>query len=389
MQRVTSLATLVLAFAVCAGCTEPEIVARTRPDCGAMMIVDGGDAGAPPVDPEPMVPDGGAGCSPYHPPMPPAVSTEGPDTDPTAFAIKQISLDEGGDRWRRIGFDLDTLCSDGTIATADCTPATPPIVVGGAEDGVRGIDNTFGRVLLPALLLAAPALAVEARQDQELGRYDLLLQLTRYNGTDDDPRVDVVMSQTEYVAPSVGVRDGGVPMPADICGARPRWDGTDIAYPGDLAFVGGDPTMPRLHDDHAYVRGGVLVVTVPDRSELDLSGDGRTVRVRLTGATLVGTLSRDRRNLQNVVLSGRWSITDVLEVLPLFGLCPGVPADDSQRAVVMQLLNMGADIRSNPATDRMGLPCDAMSFGLMAQGYRVTVGAVVPSSAMLTPCPMP
>lgn len=386
MTHVTGIARLVLACAMCIGCSEPEIVPRMRPDCGASATLDGG---VTPPETDPVVPDGGPGCSPYHRPMAPAATTEGPDLAPMAFALKQITIDQSAERWRRIGYDLDSVCTDTTAGSGSCTSPSPPVVIGPPEDGYRGIDNVFGRVLSPALLLTAPDLQAGARSDQELGRYDLLIELSHYNGADDDPRVDAIVAQTEYVSATVGGRDGGVPTPAEVCGLRPRWDGTDIAYPGDLAFIDGLGTMPKLRDDRAYVRGGVLVIKLPARAEFDVAGSGRTARIRLTDATVVGTLSADRGRLQNVIVSGRWSIVDILEVLPLFGLCPGVPADDSQRAVLTQLLAMGADIRSDPTSDRMGLTCDAVSFGLLMQGYRVLLGEIVPSSARLTPCPTP
>ena len=79
--------------------------------------------------------------------------------------------------------------------------------------------------------------------------------------------------------------------------------------------------------------------------------------LRLTDAFLVATLSADERRREDAAISGRWAMIDIQSMFTQLGICPGT----SERQNLDVLLFRFPDIRSDPATDGIGAPCDAYS----------------------------
>src|SRR5690606_10830332 len=71
---------------------------------------------------------------------------DGDDGEEYVFGLRDVVLDQGGERWREIGLDLDGRCTVAPAFDTECLPqrrARPP------SDGEGGIDNTFGSSLFP------------------------------------------------------------------------------------------------------------------------------------------------------------------------------------------------------------------------------------------------
>ncbi len=336
-------------------------------DAGA----DGGVVDAGPGDAGTDAQMHDAGCSPIRPPgRPPA---EDGDGEELMFALKDLVLDQRPERWRSIGYDLDGLCSEPPEPEVECRPpdeTAPP-----ETDGERGTDNAFGH-RVPLLLFAFVGdVNTRLAAVHEQGRGLVLLRLGEWNGEDDDPRVDVILSHSVRAelgeAADAGVPDGGV---------VPRWDGTDVFYGSTADFVGGDPARPRTRNDNAYVSGRTLVVPLPERAPLVWEGEDLALSVVLTDAVLTARISDDASRLEDVTLSGRWSVLDVLEAFEGLGFCAG---DENQMALD-RLLNEAADVRETEALP--DVPCDALSVGIALTGYLGTWGGIETPSPAPAPC---
>lgn len=372
-RRHAAHATAVL-LGLCAGCSvyDPALIDRDSgpPDAGLR------DAGAPR--------DAGP-CNSRVPPPRPTIA-DGPDGPETTFALKDVVLDQGGDQWRDIGYNLDGLCSSPPDPIVECRP--PRVTASPEVDGMDGIDNGFGHNFYPLIAVTLPTLEADARAAQEAGIGALVLRVRAWNGTGDDPRVDITVTQSVFGMPGTpdagvpGGGDGGLPTVPDGGLPPPAWMGDDYFWGRDDTFLDGNPERPRVRDDNAYVVDRVAVFRIPDRTEVLFTASEQGVLVRLTGGIATGRLSDDGQRIENVTIAGRWAITDMLETAERVGVCRGT----AQYNIVSNLLDNTADVRSTPGTGGDGVPCDAISVGVTFTGYRAHLAGIATAPALPNPC---
>jgi hypothetical protein len=361
MRGARALATTWLACAAITGChvfDESKLDAATQGD-GAI------DAGARDAGAQDAGLDAGPSCEPRQPPPRPSLADSG-DVE-AAFALRDIRLDQRAVRWRTVGYDLDGLCSEPGAPALECDPpATPP---GEPVDGEDGVDNAFGQWISPLLLFLVPSIEEQARSEQESGNLAFLLQLREWNGTEDDPHVEAVVSQSASATDEAG--DPSL-----------RWDGTDRWWSRRDSFLDGDPAQPLLVDDNAYVAGGTLVVTLPLRSELVIPGGDARLRLRLTDTVLSARIEGSGAELGDVTIAGRWALIDVAAAASELGLC--TPTD---RSALVDLGEEAADVRSTPGTGGEGVPCNAVSVGIELTGVRMQWEGLQDGEPLTDPCP--
>lgn len=367
-QGMSSRIGLVLLVAWLSGCDvyDETLLARD----GAM---DGGDAGT--------------SCSPLaNPPTRPAIADDG--NSEVVFALRNISLNQDGDRWRSIGFDLDGLCSGGAGAAVECDPMTPG--ANSSLDGEHGIDNAFGRAITPLLSAAYPTLEAEAQELQTLGLGVIVLRIANWNGEANDSRVHATFTQSAYGTPSLA--DGGVPMPELPDGGPnyadggdppvPQWNGDDYWWGRADSFFDNDPTRPITSDDNAYIANRTLVMHLPDGREIVFAGDTRGVNFRLTDARLVAEISSDGTRVTRATLVGRWALNDVLEAVQHAGVC----TDNPLYMTLSNLLRTAVDVRSVPGSGGAGVECDALSVGLLFDGVSAHFAGIGPAYPLPDSC---
>jgi len=287
-----------------------------------------------------------------------------------------------------IGFDLDDLCTDSTNRASECMAGQTEL------DGVDGIDNQFGAQLFPLVNVAVPGLEQHARDAQTAGNGLPVLRMRGWNGTMNDPLVDITITTAVYstagtgttMAPALMSTDAmhptlanGMPLPA------PTWDGQDWTWVRDDSFVAGNLEMPLVQDDQAYVTNGLIVARIPARIDIIFPTSTVGVLVRLTDAVAVGQLSSDGMMLNNVVVAGRWSEADLLSTAQNIGLCAGTP----EYNILVSELARYADVRSTPPQpgDPV-LPCDALSLGVGFTGFRMRIAGTATGLAILDECTM-
>ncbi|HJL19912.1 MAG TPA: hypothetical protein RMH99_29885, partial [Sandaracinaceae bacterium LLY-WYZ-13_1] len=312
---------------------------------------------------------------------------DGDDEQEYIYGLREVILDQSGEAWREIGLDLDGLCT--TSANGFPTECVPPGMPRPPTDGEEGIDNTFGDRLFPLVDLTVPGLQQTAQAAQEEGKLPAL-RLRGWNGENDDPRVEVVITNAIFTVPAAD--DGSIPE-FDIesfvavdpdSGERllPDWDGEDYGFFRDTTFFDGDPEQPLIADDNAYVAGGVLVARLPERVTILFPAEEVGVLVRLTDATAFGTFSEDRGVLEDVIVTGRWKTLDLLATAENVGVCRGT---DNYRILSGQL-DAIADIRSMPGSGGEGVECDAVSLGVQFTGYRMRWGGLTPGPPVRNIC---
>lgn len=314
------------------------------------------------------------------PPRPPE-STEGPDTGEIVVGLHRVVLDPPGSEWREIGFDLDHVTTVGPDFPTACTPrgsGTPQI------DGVDGIDNVFGSDFYTLVSAATSDLEANARATQEVGNGALMLRVIGWNGTPNDPHVTVHVLQSFYAAPGAAGDAMPPPPPADPSASAARWDGNDWFWVRADGLAGGDIDAPLVSDDLAYVSGGTVVASIPDRVDVFFVTGMYTVRVRLSDALAAGLAPVEgEADLPGVVtIAGRWSITDLLETARNIDVCP----EDREYGLLRGQLDELADVRSRPETDNMGQPCDAISVGTTFVATRVRLAGIATAPSPIDYC---
>jgi hypothetical protein len=330
-------------------------------------LVGAADAGG--VDMGPRRDLGCTTCSPGSPPARPTVA-DGPDGPEVTFALREMQLNQDGNRWQTIGYDLDGLVSEGNPGDVECTAPGTGVP---EADGAGGIDNVFGRVITPLILAADPGLEREVRTAQQQGLGAIVLRVRGWSGRDDDPRVSVVFAQSVFgtpapsgTPPDASVPDGGVIYDGGGLPLLPLWDGSDAWWVRRDAFFDGDVSRPRIADDNAYVAGRVLVMRLPDGRDIAFGGEERGIVVRMADALLTAAISPDGRDVERAILAGRWAVDDILDVIRYAAVCPG----DTNYTILQNLLANNADIRAVRGSGGPSAQCDAISVGIAFTGKR-------------------
>ena len=355
-----------------AGPQDAGDVDADRPDAsGGCEQGDSGVVGAP------------LGCMPARPGVRPICADDGTTIGTLHFGLRDVLIDQSGDRWRTLGWDMDGDCTDALAATpvSECTPPSAPA----PTDGIDGRDNAFGAQIVSQFLLFSPAIATETAMSLASGSNVPVVTLDGWNGQPDDPRVAVSLGYAiDILRADTPVPDGGVTETNML--PPPLWDGTDVAYLSASAFGGGG--RPLLLDDNAYVTGGRLVARLPDRADIDLPGQRGTVRARLTECRLSANLVGPGTALTNVLVTGRWSESDLLMYIHDLGICPGTPFNDAILSAFTTVIERSMDVRATPGTGGPGIDCDAVSTTFpFENGVRVSWGGI--STITLPPyaCP--
>lgn len=329
----------------------------------------------------------GPACDLHEPPPRPEGTDDGEDAGEVVFALKDVTLDQGGDQWRDIGFDLDGLCSVPPDPQVECDPPHP--TVSPETDGNGGIDNAFGHQLYPLVAVTLPTLQEDARASEELGLGAIMVRVRGWNGRPNDPRVDAMIAISVFGASGDGSgsapevtfgADGSPQLPDGSEPAPPAWEGDDWFWVRPENFVEGNLDRPVLRDDNAYVADNQLVAVLPERTDILFQATEQAVLVRLTESIAYADLT-DRSVMPSQV-AGRWAILDILQTAERVGICPGT----GQYDIISTQLDRSADIRSQAGTGGAGVDCDALSIGVTFVGYPANIGGIGPESTVPNAC---
>lgn len=306
-----------------------------------------------------------------------------------AFSTISTSPDAGPGLCPTPGVNLDGLTTclgeDGGQVSPTCPPDKPHCRWGPACskqtrpgdvscDDVGGVDNAFSAVLRRSPFAVIPkfdARQVDPNVVLRTGVANVLIRLSGYNGTPNDPDVTVAF----FV--SSGVDETTTPMlPKEFDGGpeylRVRWDGesrrTWFIDPTSLA----EPTarIPR-YSTSGFVRDGVLVVTattmvVPFGLSLVISDARMVADLRRAGDDWI---------LRNGMVGGRISIADLVHALDPLQFFLGeslTSVCDSEllRGQLLKLFCQAADLSSD------GGACDVLSVGLTFRAVPADLGPV-------------
>jgi len=306
------------------------------------------------------------------PERPPGGTSSNDDDVEAVFAFRNISLDQSGDRWRRLGLDLDGMDTTSIGDAAECVAANgnPPL------DGDKGIDNAFGQYVLPTVVSLIACLEDNIALNQGSGRGTVLLRLREWNGTPNDAKVDVsVLSAVDGTSlDDVSSVDWGGPNGSELMtpGATeqapdPAWDGEDYFFVDPSSLVAGDIDRPEVWKTDAYIRDGRVVLPVDTAATfVFLTGPGG-FSISLNGF-LVADISEDGQILEKGLIAGRFPAGELISTLELLGIC-----DESLRGSVIGLLTDNLDLRVDPDVGSPDDQCTATGVTFSFHGIRAKI----------------
>jgi hypothetical protein len=267
--------------------------------------------------------------------------------------------------WKNYGFDID-----GKISTAASTDLCQPR--GGAAaknvypDGANGIDNSFGKLIVPIIAGIASDFATKANDALAAGGATSLFTLRNLgNGASYNPVVSAIYQSEDR-------------------GASPQYDGTDVFLidPASLDDA-DDVTKPKVVSPNAYIVNDTWVTG--DKLQLQISlytGGSFSLTLPIQAATISATLSADHQTATLGTISGVIPVTALEAQLRAMAaqtdpsLCSGPTA-----VSILTQVEQAADILQDGTQDPTK-PCDGISIGLGFDGAVVKRG---PPGPMLAP----
>lgn len=326
--------------------------------------------------------------------------SDAPDIEPFFLGLDQIWL--GGQRldgtrdkdaWQDFGFDLDGTCTASPTCEASTESSCKRNQVGFVPDGNHCRDNNFGKLQN----LVSGSADVGGRYGLNngtfncglcYGKYNLLIRVSEYNGTDSDDQVRVDI----YRSPGLELD-----LPLSTCDddptARLCWWVANEAWKIDRKST-TNPSSPSLAnaqvaDGNAFVRDGYLVARFPAKSLFWFPGnylDTTTFPIQLSQGIVSARLSRAPDNTYRMtdgVIGGRITSADLIQSFRWVGLCEGDPLFPVANSAILANVDITADPDAGPDAT-----CDALSVGIVFSARQANVGKIV-DGPDLVECPPP
>lgn len=307
----------------------------------------------------------------------------GPDKPPpadaqaTVFAVNKLFLGstnrDGSSNtasgWKQYGYNLDGKIS--TEASKDlCKPrkgANPKNIY---ADGNEGIDNSFGRNILPVIRAAAPDAESSVNDSILEGSFTLLLN------------IDKLGPDREY-NPLAARMYGG----ADL-GLAPKFDGTD-EWPvlPELLNDPKDITSSKIQFPTSYLVENTWVSGSNAPINLALSVSGFTVNLTIANAVVSMKLSDDHKTATEGTIAGILETTvltsELKKVVAAFdeSFCEDNATVDSILTQVEQASDIMQDGSQDPTKE-----CDGISIGLGFNMAHAKLGVVAEPAEISDPC---
>jgi hypothetical protein len=302
-----------------------------------------------------------------------------PGDGPTSvtFAVSKLYLGDiardgtpdKSNGWKKFGFDID-----GKISTKDSTDLCKTNSGGTKSsvypDGDDGIDNSFGRNILPIILGLASDASSKINDSILKGTFTLMLD------------VDKLGTSADYNPLTTRLYAG-----ADL-GMAPKFDGSD-KWPvrPELLTNPTDIKSSKVQFPSSYVTGNTWVSGSKGDVTLSLSIQGYTLNLTIGSAQIAMQLDPTHKKVTNGTIAGVLE-TEVLttELKKVAGgfnasLCSGSTIDS-----IITQIKQASDIMKDGSQDA-AKTCDGISIGLGFDGDVVQIGAIAPASMPGTdPC---
>ena len=309
------------------------------------------------------------------PPSRPVDAPEG-DGNGYVFAVEKLFLGEtdrhgieSASAWKKFGYNLD-----GKKSTADSTDLCKPLGNAPAAtvypDGNDGIDNSFGKLLIPTIHALSPFPTTGVNTSIAEGSFTLMVKIDKLGKS---------ANYSNLAAALYGGADLGMP---------PAWDGND-EWPvlPELLKDPNDINSSLVPFKSSYVAEQTWVSGNPATLSLTIGISGNPFTLTISNAVITMELDPDRAGAANGIIAG------VLEVEPLISqlrevagsISPDLCNDSSTFDSFADQIRQNADIMADGSQDP-SKSCEAISIGIGFEAKAVKLG---PIAAKAEPGPDP
>lgn len=289
----------------------------------------------------------------------------------TTLALTKLTFGVGtSGQWKKVGLDLDGLVStaastDVCQLSSDASPSTP------YPDGDNGIDNSFGKNLLPLIIALRPTWQDEVNNLLEVGQFNAMLKM--------------------YCLPPTGDAElttklfGGTTL-ATI----PKYDGTDMwPVAPELLSDLTDPESSTITFAKSTVKGNtfdsgknqIVILTVP----WTYMDNSTTIKLTLYGAQMTMTLADDRKSATAGTIGGVLNTEEFIDQVKKIGWMANLCNEPTFPDLLKQV-RQASDIMSDGSQDP-AQTCDAISIGIAFEMKEVQIGDVGPPAEVGMACP--
>lgn len=262
--------------------------------------------------------------------------------------------------WKQFGFNLDNRFSTKT-STDLCQPLAGGSKAAVYPDGNEGIDNSFGKNILPIFLGLASDLSHTNNESIRSGRYTYLLSIAN--------------ADQEFCETSSSFLLG-----ADM-GQLPKFDGSDV-WPVDIRsfFDPVDPLSAKCQYFMTRLEGGIVNAGPPSQFDLvlNLSGFEMVLPVRLSRMRY--ELSPDRTQIIGGQIGGIIDPEDMANQVAKVAAAFDTSFCDPNSPTLQSILNQirqAADIMIDGTQDPARI-CNGISIGLGFTMRAVRIGSLAP-----------
>lgn len=275
--------------------------------------------------------------------------------------------------WKSYGFDIDGKVS--TPASVDlCQPAAGASKNSAYPDGDNGIDNSFGKNVLPIFLALASDLSTQINAAIDAGDFTLLTEI-------------------EGITPGATGTFVGKMYSGGFDGAGvPAWNGADAWSVRSDCLVGGDIDNPKAQFptsevlvDGSGTRVWQSVGTAELQIELPVAGVPLTLTIHQARVTAV--LADDNTTATSGIIGGVLDTEELVAQLAIVAgsfdpsLCPPSATFES----IAQQIRQASDILADGTQDP-GVTCNGISIGLGFEAEAATLGVVFDAPVPPDPC---
>jgi hypothetical protein len=314
--------------------------------------------------------------------VPPAAPPNKPGDGPgVVYAVDKLFLGETNrdgsqnksNGWKQYGYNLDGKIS--TIESKDlCKPSSGAAPSTIYPDGDQGIDNSFGKNILPIILGLEPAPSTAIADTIAEGSFTVMLS------------IETLGDATSYNPLKTQLYAG-----ADL-GAAPLWDGTDMwpVVPELLEPPGTDITRSQVVFEESYLVDNTWVSGTKGTVTLNLSIQGYTLALPISSAIISMDLDASHTSADNGTIAGVLEtevlITELQKVVGGFqpSLCEGPTIEG-----ILNQIRQASDIMKDGTQDP-SKTCDGISIGIGFSTKQVQLGPIAPATVPgPDPCDMP
>jgi hypothetical protein len=271
--------------------------------------------------------------------------------------------------WEHFGYNIDSVPASDLAKFCKTVDNAGPVSV--HQEGLNGIENSFGHNILPLILTLASDASSKINQSIAAGTFTIMLSMEDLGtGASYNPIVTQLF--------------GGGNL-----GSVPKFDGTDM-WPVVPELLNNPTSIAdgsKVQFKTSYLTSNTWVSGSKGTVTLSLAIEGYTISLNIANAVLSMVLSADHKTATGGIISGVIPTTQLTSQIQLVAgsidssLCGGQAIQS-----ILDEIAQASDILSDGTQDPTKT-CDGISIGLGFNAALVQIGPIAPpATAKTNPC---